>query len=809
MFPDLHFVTQPSVLLPIGLALVLAIALGGLVAMLVPKIADRIMPRPRETRLAEYLPFDRLRPDGRTIECKNGSLARLFAITGVDQNFLSREDAAALYKIRRQLIDALQDVPVTLRIYTTREPVDVPNESGFPNQLAQKIASIWNSNFERAYITRTVIMLTVKQGHGTQALDEAQTLIEAHLAKYGPVELTQNPDSSPSGDLTIGRFLGRLVSPVSKPAPSGFGDNLADALCADEVEFLSNGRIVFRSGDRVKYASVLGIRRLGDTTSTELSHHLAAINAECTIFQTVDVESKNRALITLTQNQRMMVSQSFSTDVVNQYDQAIAMIEGMDEDKSALVYFSETVFLYGDSEEELAAAEQEARQIFTHAGVTTTIEKGASQVSWFLQFPTFDVKPRVYRLMSFNVAELSTFDRPATGIPDCEWGAGPIARFMTGQNSVYQHQFHATAAPGAVGHGVVIAPTGAGKTVLLEFLSMMASRHPHLKQFIFDRFKGTYIYTTAMGGKYLSLNAEKMPKSIAGGLNPFQCEATEENIEFLKAWLQALADTNDPASIEQIANAVDIAFTAFDRNERSLARIFDGAFTAGTDVYEQLRKWVDPNQYGEMFNAEVDCIDLDDNWLTTFDMTSLFDDPNLAGATISYFMHRIRQTMRANRCPGLIVIDETEPLLRNEHFRNIFLVMLQEYRKLGGVVISVFQRPEALSAQNVSELIRQQCSTFYLYPNMGASERDYRELGLNEREISFILGDSQPARRVDRGLLVKRPQTRESVILDVDLKPLGRYLDIFSSRSADVDRVSDLQTQYPDSWLNNYIERDK
>jgi type IV secretory pathway VirB4 component len=172
-------------------------------------------------------------------------------------------------------------------------------------------------------------------------------------------------------------------------------------------------------------------------------------------------------------------------------------------------------------------------------------------------------------------------------------------------------------------------------------------------------------------------------------------------------------------------------------------------------------------------------------------------------------MHRIRQTMRANRCPGLIVIDETEPLLRNEHFRNIFLVMLQEYRKLGGVVISVFQRPEALSAQNVSELIRQQCSTFYLYPNMGASERDYRELGLNEREISFILGDSQPARRVDRGLLVKRPQTRESVILDVDLKPLGRYLDIFSSRSADVDRVSDLQTQYPDSWLNHYIERDK
>lgn len=806
MYPDFDYATSAPVITTLLMALGGAAGLGGAAALAVPKIAERVMPKPKETRLADFLPFNRVREDGQTVECKDGSLCRFIAISGIDQNFLKREEAMNLYRARKQLFDSLAESNVNMRIYTMREPTDLPNEQGYPNEVAGRIAEAWNRNFERAFITRTVIAVTVKGNRGTDALDEAQMIIESSLSKYAPVLMSQNPDHSPSGDLTIGRFLGRLTSPVSRPDPKGYGDYLADVLAADEVEFLSSGRILFRSGDAQKYCSVLGVKRLGDETTTDLANQLAAISAEVNIFQTVEVETKTKAMLKLQQNKKMMATQSFSQDIADQYDAAMALVEGLDDDRAALVFFSETVFIYGDTEEELADAEKQARQIFTNNGVTTGIEKGASQMSWFMQFPTYEVKPRVYRLMSTNVAQLSTFDRPATGLPRSEWGEGPIARFFTGQNSVYQHQFHVSTAPGALGHGVVIAPTGAGKTVLLEFMSLMSSRFPNLKQFFFDRYQGTYIYTTAMGGQYLSFNAEKQQMSAAGGLNPFQCEPTEDNIEFLKQWLQALAGVNDPDSIEQISNAIDIAFTALDRQERSLAQIYEASFTAGTPIAEALRKWVDPSQYGEMFNAEQDCIDLDGNWLTTFDMTQSLEDPVLAGPIVMYLMHRIRQTMRDNRSPGLIVIDETEPLLRNEHFRRIFFIMLQEFRKLGGVVISVFQRPEAISAQGISELVRQQSGTYYLFQNRGASEQDYREFGLTDREVSFILGDAQPARKVDRGLLVKHPHGGDSVILDIDLRPIGKYLNVFSSTRSDVARVNDLQKQYPQSWLHHYID---
>ena len=73
-------------------------------------------------------------------------------------------------------------------------------------------------------------------------------------------------------------------------------------------------------------------------------------------------------------------------------------------------------------------------------------------------------------------------------------------------------------------------------------------------------------------------------------------------------------------------------------------------------------------------------------------------------------MHRIVETLRRTRSSGLIMIDETEPLLRNPDFRRIFFVMLQEFRKLDAVVLSVFQRPEALKAMGISEAVRQQAA---------------------------------------------------------------------------------------------------
>jgi type IV secretion system protein VirB4 len=807
--PDIVFASDVALRVFLASAAALGAAAGG-AFLLAPKINERILPKPRETRLADFLPFDSLDPDGKTVLFRNGSCAQFLAVTGIDQTFLPREEALRLAEVRKQLYDSLAGQGVQMRVWTVRDPLAIDTRAAYPNPVAAEIARRWNDQFRRSFTTQTVICVS-RRGSGMQdrqKLDEAVQMVESILAPYRPKVLTQNPETSPSRDLTVGSFLGRLVSPVSRPAPRFFGPGLAEVLTADEVHFLPSGRIRFRHGERSRLASCIGFKRFGDDITAAVSNELATLPCEAIVFQSIWPQGKTETLLKLKQQQKMVSASSFSADVYNQFQAAIEMVEGLDESRSALCSFFECVFLFADDEGELEAAEKICRQILNAHGITPAVEKGATISSWFHMFPTHDIVPRPYRLMSGAVALMSTFERPPLGNDRSDWGQGPIAFFNTGANTVYSFQFHAVPDQGAVGHGLCIAPTGGGKTVLMEFLSCMASRHRHLRHFFFDRYKGTYAYTTAMGGKYLGFNADPLTLSVRGGMNPFQCDETEENVEFLKIWLQAISGQSDFEAIEQIGQAIEIAFASLPRDQRSLAAIYEGSFTPNSALRRELHKWVDPSQYGAMFNAEEDCIDLDGNWLTTFDMTVLLNDPLLGAASISYVMHRIRQAMARKRSPGFIFIDETEPLLRNEAFKRVYLVMLQEFRKLGGVVISVFQRPEALRASGISELVRQQCSTYYLFPNPGALAKDYAEFDLTERELDFLLGHGQLARRTNRAILVKRPATRESVILDVDLSRLGPMFRIFSSSARDAGLASDLQRQFGEGWIQRYLDHE-
>lgn len=802
--------SDPNPLITTAVGMTASLFAGtALVALTLPQLSKKVLPKPTETRLADFLPFQEIEEDGKTVKCRNNTICRFIEITGVDQTFLNNDEAKATAKIRKELYDSLADSSPIIRIYTTREKINLNTQNEYPNKFAQEVADKWNKQFETAYRTRTIICIAMKDTQNREKFEEAMTQAESLLDKYAPRVLNQNPENSATKDMTIGKFLGKLVSPVGQPEPKLFGSNLSDVLSSDEVLFMKNGQIRFSNGDDEKYCSVIGMKRLGDDINTQMASELTALHGEITILQTIIPQSKGETILKLKQQQRMVAGSSFSPEIWNQFEEAIYMVDGMDDMRSCLCQFSETIFIYSDNLEELKELEKKTRQILSSYGITSVREKGATQASWFSQFPTYDLKPRVYRLMSSNVAMLANFDRPAPGLPRSDWGPGPIALFNTGANTVHSHQFHISTDQAATGHGLCIAPTGAGKTVLMEFLSCMAARHKNLRHFFFDRYQGTYIYTTMMGGKYLGFNAEKFTQSIRGGMNPFQCEPTDENIEFLKVWLQSISGCNDPDSIDQIGQAIEIAFDTLDKKDRSLANIYDGVFTPGSKLQIELQKWVDPSQYGRMFNAENDCIDLEDNWLTTFDMTKLLDDKLLGGASVSYIMHRIRQTLSSNKAPGFIFIDETEPLLRDENFKTMYKIMLQEFRKLSAVIISVFQRPEALKASGISEVVRQMCSAYYLFPNPGASEKDYEEFELTDREMKFIKGETSPARKSKRSILVKRPMTKESVILDIDLKgPLGPMLKIFSSSSRDVGLASDLQKQFGADWARRYIDHE-
>lgn len=785
-----------------------------------PKITERVLPKPEENRLADFLPFDRILADGETILCKGSTLTRYIGILGKDQTFITDEEQDSLIRMRQAMYDSdsIKEKGIILRIFTIRKPLNLEQSDEYPNPLVKAIANRWNTQFKRSFRSRTIIGVSIKgtSEADAESLREACNAIQSTLKEFSPSIISTNPESSPWGDTTISSILSEIISPISMPKPTETGEHMSDSLVGDEVAFLKNGRIRFRNGNKTKYAVNIGIKRYGDRISTAMTERIASMPYETIISQTIVPMSKMKSLVLMKQNQMMMKAGAFgSSQVVAQYQATIEMIEGNAEEKTTLCLYSQNIFIFADTEEELDTAEETCREILSTSQVTAISEKGATQAAWFSQFPTYEDRPRQYRFLSQNVALSCTFSTPPEGLWKSAWGPRPITLLHTGANTTYAFQFQQSDGDAALGHGVCIAGSGMGKTVLMEFLSCMASQNKRLKHFFFDRHKGTYVYTTAMGGRYLALNAPQYTMSINSGMNPFLMPDTISNRSFLKLWLHALSGlpSDDEDAAYQCTRVVDTAYDTLPDEYRSLDKFFDTLFSPGTEIYKRLKPWIDPAGYGPIFNASTDSLDVSEGWLTTFDMTNLMDDIKLAGPSISYIMHRIRQIIETERVPTFIFIDETEPMLADESFRRIYLQMLQEFRKLGAVVISVFQRVEALEANRITQALTANSGALYLFQNPSGQEKDYAHLNLTEREMNFVLSRSGDIRSSmtkgggsNRKILIKRPQTRESVILDIDLeKPLGPLLNIFSSSANKASKASDLQSQFGPDWVRHYI----
>lgn len=802
--PHLTFATNTTLITAAGALLAGLTAVAG-TAILVPAITRNILPKPSETHLSDFLPFEAIDRDGRTVLLKDGSYTRYYIIGGLDQSFMDQEEGLRTAKRRMNFLDSLAEINIVTRIFTIRKKMQILGEKNFPNQTAADVASKWNDKFKASYQTVNIVSLA---GKSVAKLEEAEQSLESTLSAFDVYHLTQDPTKN-SARMTLGEFLGNQISPATKPKPTTTGSNLSDVLAGDIVWFRPDGIIEFTGGQEKKYAIAVGLKRIGDDMSATMTSELSSLPMEMSISRYVEPMSKAEAIIKLEQHSRLATASSFNPGSTAQsFQEAQAMVEGSDDTRSALCAYCQSIFVFGATIDEVVRNEAAVRQVLSSNGATPVRECGASQASWFLQFPTLDLLPRPYKLFTFNIAFDFTLDKPAMGIDRSDWGMGAIANFETLSNTVYQHQFHISDEDAALGHGVVVAPTGSGKTVLMEFLSLMSSRHQDVKHFFFDRYRGTAIYNLAMGGKYLSLNSEPLPWSEAGGMNPFDCEDNEGNRSFLKLWLSSISGCEENEDITEISDAVDIAFDELDRGERSLSTIHEAAFSPGSKIKKELSQWVSETGYGPIFNSEKDAIDIDDNWLTTFDMTKLLDDPKLGAATVHYLMHKIRDTMRRNKAPGFIFIDETEPLLRDPNFKKLFAVSLQEFRKIRGVVISVFQRPEAIRDSGVSQLVRQQSGTYYLFQNPGARASDYGEFELSERELAFVLGQSGIAKSAKRSILIKRPMSQESVIVDVDLSSLGPHLKIFSSSSKDVSLVSELYQKLEGKWIERYLHHE-
>lgn len=299
-------------------------------------------------------------------------------------------------------------------------------------------------------------------------------------------------------------------------------------------------------------------------------------------------------------------------------------------------------------------------------------------------------------------------------------------------------------------------------------------------------------------------NKNKEENSFETHLNPLKMPDTAANRAFLRRWFAMISGQEDANSADEIARAVSVNFDYLNQNDRLLKNLWESCFSSSGNMRAALKKWVDPLQYGDIFNETSDTLDLNAR-LTTFDFTDILQDETLAPAVISYILHRINNITVSGGNPSLIMIDETAPMLENKMFRDNFIAGLQEGRKNRQAYMVAFQRANVLDKLGIGDVVRGQAQTVLFFRNPAADTSDYQYWNLNPLEMAFIQGKAYP--NLKRAVLLSRPVTGESVILNTELGGLGNLLRLFESGRSSVLLAEELYAQYGNNFVTEYLKK--
>ena len=348
---------------------------------------------------------------------------------------------------------------------------------------------------------------------------------------------------------------------------------------------------------------------------------------------------------------------------------------------------------------------------------------------------------------------------------------------------------------------MIIGPTGAGKTVLLNFLSAQAQKF-RPRTFMFDKDRGAEIFVRAIGGRYTVIDP-----AVSCGFNPLQLDDTMSNRTFLSDWIRALVTSNGEEITAEDNEKIDKAIEGnfkIDKKERRLSNIaaFFGMQIPGS-IASRLKMWYGDGARARIFDNPFDSIDFNSARIFGFEMGELLKDKISLPPALLYLFHRINMSLDGT--PTMVVLDEAWALIDNPVFAPRIKDWLKVMRKLNAFVVFATQSVEDAAKSQISDTLVQQTATQIYLPNLKATEVYRRVFMLSEREF-LLVKTTDPSSRF---FLIK--QDSSGVIARINLAGMTDAVNILSGR-ADTVRILDeiikeKGSSDPDAWLDIFLKK--
>ncbi len=779
----------------------------------------------REVPTSEHIPYA-CHYDAQTLITKQEDLLQVLEIRGLPFETADEELLVLRKNLRNALLRSAADSRFAVYVHTIRHKLAVYPQGAMPHGFAAELDRRWRAKlvstrkFANAfYVTllRRAPSETVagtrqwiaRLSHGANRTERRAALRNAHkeLQAVSQRFLASLHDYQPR---VLGlvrqhgwtysepaRFLGRLINLEDRPVLLPTMD-LSTYLPWRRIYF-GRDALEVAGGPQAtaKLAALVSIKEYGPETHAGLLDRFLQIPRELVITQSFVFEDRQAALARMQMQQRRMVqTEDLAASQVGEIDQAL------DDATSGYTAFGHhhlTALCVEPSLADLDKAVADVEAALVDIGIVSVREDLNLEAAFWAQLPgNFSYIARRALISTANFAGFASLHNyPLGKASGNHWGPA-VTLLETVSGTPYFFNWHR----GEVGHTLLIGPTGAGKSVAMNFLLAQSAKFQP-RVFYFDKDHGAEIFIRALGGAYTSLGA-----SQDAGFNPLQLPDTPANRAFLDQWLTALmAAFGAPLTAEEsmaISQAIDGNYS-LPLSLRTLEHVapFLGLAGPGT-LAGRLSGWYGSGTRSKLFGAREDQLHLDGR-LFGFEMGDILDDPVSLAPALLYLFHRIG--MQLDGTPTIIVLEEGWKLLDTPIFAPQIKDWLQTLRKLNALVVFVTPNIETAIESSIGDTLVQQAATSIFLPNYKASHKHYCEaFKLSDREYE-IVRNLEPESRC---FLVKHGV--ESVVAKLDLRGLEDLIPVLSGTAENVRLLHEILAEDGDDpavWLPIFTRRVK
>lgn len=764
----------------------------------------------RELSIAEFIPYH-YHYDKETIITKKNELLQTIRLDG--WAFETADDIEVDMKksVRNSLLKSLADGKFAVWFHTVRRRKSAYPKGFFEPGFARRMNEQWRRKHgnEEAYVNELYITVIRKADTAgwskvnhilktvTDKVDEVtrtEAMREAHkelkevthrllasLRDYNPAVLRAHVTENGVLSEPL-EFLGMLVNGGSRQKMLMPTMDVSHYLPTDRLYF-GNRAIEMRGLTRTRYGAMVSVKEYAPATAAGLMDAFLQLPFEFIISQSFLYTNRQTAISKMqTQQRRMMASEDVAISQVAEISDALDLA------MSGHVAFGMhhcSVLVMDDNLAALEDSISMATAELVNVGINPAREKLVLEQTYWAQLPAnFEYIGRKSTINTMNLAGfVSMHNYPVGRISGNHWG-NAVTVFDTTSGTPFFFNFHSR----DVGHTMIVGPTGAGKTVLMNFLCGQAQKF-NCRLFMFDKDRGAEIFVRAINGSYSIIEP-----SERCGFNPLHLPDTNENRNFIAEWLKTLANPEsgtvsaEEMALIQEAVAGNYKLSKKDRMLRNIAAFF-GVDKPGS-IASRLKPWYGNGRYARIFDNPYDSLDFTTHRTFGFEMGEVLADKTTLGPVLMYLFHKVNLSLDGT--PTMVVLDEAWALIDNPVFANKIKDWLKTMRKLNAMVVFATQSVEDAIGSTISDTLVQQTATQIFLPNPKATEAYRNVFMLSEREFN-LLRTTDPGSRF---FLLK--QGKDVVVARIDLSGMEDVINILSARAETVRLLDKIRADYGD-----------